>query len=113
MEMSTFLNEDDRARITELHHAVEDALAALEARDGRPGPTYMLLPAEDVRRLTKRLTALRPDDALEAVSGWFVAAAEDDARRRDGPVNRQAFSGWSRRLREVAMRIEETFRETP
>lgn len=99
------MHDSDHGRIMELHCAVEDALVTLAERELGPGPTYYLLPAEDVRRLVARLTALRPDDVLEVVLGWLTAAARDDARSSDGPVNGKVFSGWSRQLRETADEI--------
>lgn len=105
------MHDTEHERITELHCAVEDALIALGECEAGPGPTYYLLPAEDVRRLAGRLTALRPDDALGAVLGWLAAAARDDARSLDGPVNGKVFSGWSRQLRETADEIDRLVRE--
>jgi hypothetical protein len=111
VEEASDMHDMEHERITELHCAVEDALDALAERDAGPGPTYYLLPAEDARRLVGRLTALRPDDALEAVLGWLATAARDDARRVDGPVNRKVFSDWSRQLRERADEIDRLTRE--
>ncbi|HET7264465.1 MAG TPA: hypothetical protein VFL28_07345 [bacterium] len=100
------MHDTKHERITELHYAVEDALVVLAERDGGPGPTYYLLPSEDVRRLVVRLSALRPDDVLEAVLGWLAEAARHDVRSLDGPVNQKVFFGWTRQLRETADEID-------